>query len=262
MYEMSTNTAGDAIGAVRLREATEGSFGTAFVTVADADADAGPVSIWLSPPSTVSGSVVVEGDGAGRGSARMTLMAVPADFDRAPISAPSPRASVSPDGSFLFSGVTGPVRFVLSSAPAGWWLESVQVNGVNGADDPVAFDGVSLPRTGIRVVVSTRGAAVAGRLADAGRQPSDYTVVVFSTDSTRWWDRSPYVAAVRSDQDGAFNIPGLPPGGYWAVAVDAAIGSDDWRNPDVLFRLAASARRITLDEGQRMDVELHLAPTP
>jgi hypothetical protein len=234
----------------------------AYVTVTDADA--GPLSIPMSPLSVVRGSVVIEGEGAGVTPVGVTLTAVPADFDRAPINMPAPRAQAGPDGAFQFTDVTGPVRIALANARPGWWLKSVMVNGVNAADDPVTFNRDSGPMTGVLAVVSTRGAAVAGRLTNADRQTTpDYAAILFSTDRTRWYDQSPYVATSRSDQTGAFSISGLPPGDYWAVAVDAALGgSDERRNPDVLTGLTSSARRISLDEGQRMDVELHLAPTP
>ena len=50
---------------------------------------------------------------------------------------------------------------------------------------------------------------------------------------------------------------GLPPGEYFAVAVDDA-EPDVLRDPDLLERLSRAAVRITVDDGAKTEVALRL----
>jgi hypothetical protein len=99
-------------------------------------------------------------------------------------------------------------------------------------------------------------------VADARDRPvADYVVVAFTTDPTRWYLGSRYVALVRAGRDGGFTIDGLPPGEYWVVALDQVSGDDtslEWQHSDLLNRLTAGARRVQAAEGQRVPIELRL----
>jgi protocatechuate 3,4-dioxygenase beta subunit len=239
---------------------TQPEFGMQYVTVSSAGA--APVTITTRPGSTLTGRLVLEGETAMLPGS-FQLSAVPADFDLAPVVSAqiAPRGFIKDDWTFEMSNLIGPSRLSVS-APDGWWLKSATVDGLNAADEPVTFGTAEQSRGNVEIVLSSRSATLSGRVRD-GRDPpvTDYSVIVFATDSQRWYDRSRYLKLARPSQDGRFDVSGLPPGEYWVAAVDAIAGDTgygEWQNPDVLNGLTPGARRIALAEGQRAAVELRL----
>jgi hypothetical protein len=98
----------------------------------------------------------------------------------------------------------------------------------------------------------------------SGGPVSDYTVILFSDDPQRWTlPNSRYVVRAQPDENGRFEISGVPEGGYYAAATDA-LPADDWTalDPDVLDRLKAAATRVTLTEGSIKALELKLSDPP
>lgn len=80
-------------------------------------------------------------------------------------------------------------------------------------------------------------------------------VVVFPAERTLWLRTSRRLKFARADQDGAFQVNGLPPGSYLVAAVDwidGHAGTGEWQDAALLEQLVAQARRVTLLEGARM----------
>jgi hypothetical protein len=227
------------------------------ITVGDVDPPA--IVLATSPTASLRGRIVIEGPDIP--AADLGLMAL-ADADAGPLSGRPWPASVT-GATFELRGLAGPTRISLSRAPAGYWLKSVDVAGVNAAITPVSFDGPDDSRADVVAVVSTIGGGLTGRVADdAGRAVESYRVVVFSTDQDQWFAGSPAVRITGGPEvDGTYSVRSLPPGDYWAVAVDIIDGdgdSGDWQNPDVLARLAPLASRVSVAAGQRATVALRL----
>jgi hypothetical protein len=65
------------------------------------------------------------------------------------------------------------------------------------------------------------------------------------------------VSGTRPDQEGRFQMKNLPPGGYYAIAVDY-LAQGEWNDPEVLDRLKATATRFSLGEGETKTLELRL----
>ena len=240
------------------RQAPTG-FASQFVKVDGSEL--APITIAAAATATVAGRVVLEGASAGVSPRNFSLALVP-DGDQG---AEPTTFTMTPDqdGAFLARGLAGQLRFVLANAPAGWWLKSVDVGGVNAAETPVRFGARDDQRTDIDVVVSADGAAVAGRVTgDRGEPLDDYRVVVFAADRARWFARSPFIRlAAGPEADGGFTMRGVPPGDYLIAAVDTLDGdasSGEWQNPDFLDMLRARAERLSLDEGERASVNLRV----
>ena len=64
-------------------------------------------------------------------------------------------------------------------------------------------------------------------------------------------------SAGRPDQDGRFKITGLPPGEYYAVAVDR-LEPGQSGDPEFLERVRGRAVSLTLREGETRTVDLPL----
>lgn len=108
---------------------------------------------------------------------------------------------------------------------------------------------------------SSASAAISGHVTDATSAPvSNYSVVVFPTDRTRW-SLTPLLRLVRPADDGSFEVASLPPGEYWVAATDQVDGADtsgEWLTPERLERLSFRATRVTVMEKQRVMTVLRL----
>jgi len=105
-------------------------------------------------------------------------------------------------------------------------------------------------------------AAISGHVTDATSAPvSNYTVVVFPTDRTKWSVTPRLLRLARPAEDGSFEVSSLPPGEYWVAATDPVDGADvsgDWLKTETLERLSFRATRVTLTERQRVMTVLRL----
>ena len=99
---------------------------------------------------------------------------------------------------------------------------------------------------------------VTGVLADDKGAPlTDGTVIVFANDSGKWAEDSRFVRSARPDQQGQYQIKGLPAGEYLAVAIDY-VQEGMWNDPDFLESLRRHAQRVTLGEGDTRALTLKL----
>jgi hypothetical protein len=163
---------------------------------------------------------------------------------------------VQDDGSFYVGGVFGRAR-IRAILPDGWMLKAVLRDGRDITDEPVELR--SRERVaGIQVILSDRVTAVSGQVADDKNAPaSDGTVLVFHRDQDKWADESRYIRAARADDQGQFEIRGLPPGDYLAVAI-GYIDEGDWNDPVYLESVRRYAQPLTLAEGATAAVSLRL----
>ena len=240
-----------ALAAVRLGAATE--FAVQSISV-DAS-DVPPVTIRTAPLATISGRIEMEGDGIR-----------PNGFDAVMDPGYALRPVISSggaDGTFVMHRLAGPVRFTIKNAPRGLWLKAVNVGGVNAVEEAVLFNGAGSSRTDVTVVFSSSAGDFSGHVVDERGAPADdYRVVVFSTNRDRWFAGSQFVRIVGGpDRDDRFTVTSLPPGDYFAAAVDGIDGdadSGEWQNPDVLTALSTRAQRVTVGERQRAAADLRL----
>jgi hypothetical protein len=87
----------------------------------------------------------------------------------------------------------------------------------------------------------------------------DYVVVVFAQDSKLWGAQSRFVRTARPNQDGVFSVKGLPPGQYYAVAVES-LETGTQNDPAVLEPLKAKGKTFSLTEGQTQTLDLTFQP--
>ena len=161
---------------------------------------------------------------------------------------------VRDDWSFNVVSVFGAAR-VRAIVPDGWTVKAILHDGRDIADTPIEMkSGETL--TGVQVVVSNRVTTVSGQLADDKGAPLvDGTVIVFADDASKWSDDSRWVRAVRPDQQGQYQIQGLPPGEYLAVAVDY-VEEGSWNDPEYLESIRRHGQRLTLREAESRSLSL------
>ena len=137
------------------------------------------------------------------------------------------------------------------------------MNGIDATDRPLAFGRPSQSQTDVEVVLTDRINTITGTVADnSGQLAPGSSVVIFSTDSGRWYPGSRFLRIATPGAGGVFTVAGLPSGSYYAAAVDKAPndGDDAWQDPEYLRTLVTRALSVTLGNGQTVPLALRLAP--
>ena len=97
---------------------------------------------------------------------------------------------------------------------------------------------------------------VTGLLTNINGAPiADGTVIVFSTESDKWSEDSRFVRSARPDQQGQYQIKGLPGGEYFAVAIDY-VQDGTWNDPEYLESIRGRALRFLLSDAEARTVGL------
>jgi hypothetical protein len=231
-------------------------FGRQFVTVGETDPL--PMRIQTRPGIDIQGRLIE--DGVPVVDPRLfSLMAVPVDWDQTSLLTATERLEIDSGGLLSLRGVTGPRRFVLTSAPFNWYLKSVSVRGRDVTDEVAGFptSGLAFVRD-LEVVVSNKGGTLEGDALDGSTPVTDYSVVLFSSNPDHWFHNSRFLKTTRGNTTGKFRIEGVPDGDYYAAAVDPLEGSAGaaWQDRNFLQSLITSARRVRLRAGEGRTISL------
>ena len=135
-------------------------------------------------------------------------------------------------------------------------VQSLTLRGVDLTDEPLD---VKNDVSGLVFTLTSRLTDLNGRVTDEKGTPvSNYAVIVFPDDSARWGFGSRFVSVGQPGQDGRYRITKLPAGfEYLAVAIDYLEEGRE-QDPDFLSSLRATAKRISISEGQAQTVDLRL----
>jgi hypothetical protein len=233
-------------------------FGVARVSAA-ADVTAS-VTVRLSVGSVLHGRVVVAGSPGAAPPAGMAVLALATDPELSAIAELD--APVRPDGTFEVPELFGPARIAID-APAGWRLQSIYVDGINAADDPVVFGTPRVSR-GVEVVITRGGAAIAGRVTGETTASAGVLVAVGPADPERWHERSRFMQLTTADAQGRFALENLPGGLYIVVALDASTLTPGQRGllPEDVRRVLSSAEHVSLIENGRATVDVRVTRLP
>ena len=164
---------------------------------------------------------------------------------------------VAKDGTFEFKGAFGPTIVTVTPLPAPWTLKAIEHDGRDVADATLDVKHGDII-TGIRVVLTNRPTIVRGTIRDARTQaPAEGTVILFAAESSRWREESRAIRSARPDQNGRFEVRGLPPGEYLAVALEY-VRDGQWSDPEFLEGLRAVAERFSLAESEAKALDLNV----
>jgi hypothetical protein len=166
--------------------------------------------------------------------------------------------SVKEAGTFALDGLIGTRLLRAGNLPKGWSLKRVTFNGQDVTDQGIDFkpgEDVS----GIEIELTNRSTTINGTVTDDRGQPQkDYTVVIFSEDESKWTlPMNRWMTSARPDQEGRFRFNALPPGTYYAAAMEY-VPTGEWQDPAWLSRAAKRATRVTLEEGAAKSLDLKL----
>jgi uncharacterized protein (DUF2141 family) len=227
--------------------------------------DLANVGLQLQQGMTVSGRIAFDGQ---------SLMA-PTDFSRMRISLTpigtqdmqfggAPNATVDANGTFTIKGVP-PGRYTLrGNAPAGtggsgnWILRSSIAAGQETLDFPLEI-APNMNVTDAVITFADRSTELTGLLQDAsGAATSDYSIIVFPTDTRYWVPQARRIQSARPGTDGRYTFRNLPPGDY-ALAAVTDVEPGEWYDPAFLEQLVNASLRVTLADGITKTQDIRLA---
>ena len=100
---------------------------------------------------------------------------------------------------------------------------------------------------GDTLVFTDKLTQIAGTVTNQQGDPvTDYTVLAFPIDATLWRPQSRQIMTTRPDQNGKYQLRGLPPGDYYVAMVDPAV-QGEWFEPAFLDE-QRPGRRASLGE--------------
>jgi hypothetical protein len=165
-------------------------------------------------------------------------------------------SAVAGDGTFAIKGIFGRARLQVL-LPDEWMVKAIVHAGRDITDTPLELKGGEV-LSDVEVLLTDRVTTVAGAVLDDRNRPvGDATVLVFSTDRARWSDDLRGVRAVRPDQTGQFEVKGLPPGGYVAVALPY-VETGLWNDPEYLESVLPFGQEVTIAEAGQHTLTLSL----
>ena len=233
-----------------------GESGSLPITVAGSDITDAIVT--TSPGATITGQVIFKGASTSIRPDRVMLQSAdPRSFVRI---GPNDGA-IDANGRFQLRGASGRVLFrTMQRNPAegpGWTLNSVTFNGVDITDTPLDLAAVD-DASGIEIVVTDTFTTISGTAVNAQRSPvKDYVVVIFPDRLKEGAVPMRFIRSVRPDQEGRYQVRGLPAGEYLAVAVPTLEAGDEW-DPAFRKRVEPLGKRFRLSDGQTTNLELQL----
>lgn len=214
------------------------------------------VNVALSPaPGVVlSGNITLESTGA-----------VPSRFAGFRINAMSlgsaalmPRAArpanATETGQFSMPDVMAGQYVIRGTAPSGWTMKSVYLDGREVTDQPidVRSDNVS----GINVIFTDKISRLSGTVRDQrGNAAAGLTVIVFPSDERLWLPQSRQIMTSKTDASGAYKFATVPSGDYLAVAVDD-VEPGEWFDPAFLDQWRDRAAKVKVGEGEQRTLDL------
>jgi hypothetical protein len=210
---------------------------------------------------TARGQIVSDtGTAPGIPTAQVRLVGRMADTDTAPTNTAGMNVAdsgrVKDDWTFVVSPLFGSVRLA-ATLPDGWAVKTILHAGEDITDRAVEMKSGE-EMADVQVIVTNRVTTVSGQLADEKGAPiTDGTVIVFAAEAEKWAEDSRWVRSARPDQQGQYQIKGLPAGSYLAVAVDY-VESGMWNDPEYLNSIRKYGQPITLLDAGSQALSLKL----
>lgn len=242
-------------------DANGGAGTTAVATVSVSGQDVSGIQLIPVAPSMVRGRITLDGgtvQAYGGTPPQLIFNSVdPDDFGPGMMSMP---AMFTPrdDLTFETKATTGRLVARLMAADGRWSLKAVRHQGVDVTDSGLEVrPGQDL--SDVEVELTSQKQEISGLVTAAGGKPTNsYTAVIFPQDRELWRGISRYVAVGRPDQEGRFRVRNLPPGDYYAVAVEY-VEPGAWMDPDFLDSVRHAGTSVSLHDGETKTVDLRLA---
>jgi hypothetical protein len=225
----------------------------AEITVAGEDVD--DVRLVGVKPSIITGRVIAASmQSTSLGGLQLTI----APKIPAPLAGGGP-GRVNEDGTFELLAQPGPslIRMNPIGSFAGARIKAVRIDGVDVIDSGLNVR-PNENLNGVEIELTTQLSSLSGVVTDArGNSVKDYSVVIFARDKERWGPGSRYTNFGRPDQDGRYKSVNLPPGDYYAIALDYVEQGAN-TDPEFLDRIKDRATEFSMTDGESKTLDLKL----
>ncbi len=236
--------------------AGEGEFARLDLPVGAQDVDG--VVVVTAQGARVSGHIVT--DAAQAATLRpdqLQISARNARPDQMGFGGPGAVARVAADGTFTIGGLFDPALFRVGGAQ-GWSIKQVLLGGQDITDTPLDFaPGQTV--AGVQIVLTDKSTTLSGAVTDSRGQPVvDATVIVFPADDKRWTYQSRFIRAARPDQDGRYEIRGLPAHDEYLIAAVQGLEDGQAGDPEFLARIKPDTTKLALNDGETKAADVKL----
>lgn len=213
------------------------------------------VALTPTPGVQLSGTLTLEGSGTAVPKTLSGFRVNPSALDSV---LAQPRLARAPEGAesgqFSVPDVMAGRYIIRATAPAGWTMKSVYIDGRDVTDQPIEVKTDNI--TGINVIFTNRISRLTGAVRDSRGGPvPGLTVIAFPADDALWRPQSRRIVTARTDQTGAYTIAALPEGAYLVVAVDD-VEQGEWFDPSYLEQIRNGATRVTIPDGGQRTLDL------
>jgi hypothetical protein len=166
-------------------------------------------------------------------------------------------AQVSTDASFVLLQVPGgSYTMDVRNVPEGFYVKSIRIG-----DQEVLGTGFTVPEAGlggrVEIILSDRGAKVAGLVADPQRQPAPGALVVLAPVA-EGAPRPDLLRQTTSNEGGAFSLKGIPPGKYRIFAFESLEDPGICMDPEFVKSIVDKGQVLELEENGSAAVQLSL----
>jgi hypothetical protein len=227
---------------------SDGKFYQAMKAVDVGAVDVDGITLTIGVGQEIHGRIIWEGKPETEaGMRRISLM--PLDVEQSSAA----HSIVKSDGSFVLSNVPDG-RFLVVAHGIGQdaFVKSVRYGDVESPTRQ--FTAVRGSESPLEVVISARGAHVEGIVTNADSLPAVGVWAVLVPETSRR-DENWLFKQASTDQNGRFEMRGIPPGQYKLFSWDQ-IEEGAWQDPEFLRPFEGKGQEITVQEGDRKKVEL------
>ena len=207
------------------------------------------IGLTLQEGMTITGGVSFEGTAPQPPLNRIRLTLGPLGQAMQQAGMNTAMVTADANGRFTFVGVSPGQYRVRASGATGYTIKSVMADGKDTLDFPLEVKpGENM--TNVNVEFTDKFTDLKGTLqSQLGQPTSEFTVIVFPSDSRYWVPLGRRVRSARPSTDGKFSFSGLPAGDYRIAAVtDVEPGA--WNDPAFLQQLMNASLSVRLVEGQ------------
>lgn len=212
------------------------------------------VNLVLANGVDVFGKVQFEGAAASKGQ-NLVVRITPRDQEMFPFGG---MAEVQADGTFVLKGVSpGSYSFQVTSDCRDCYAKAISVDGTDALEKGMEVSGGAGPSR-IEVLYSSNTGIATGVVTGKDDMPVGGATVILVSDKDSTLDGD-HSNRASTDQNGRFEMRGMPPGKYSAFAFEK-VEADDLGDPDALQRVRKVADSVDISANQTVTMQLKLIP--
>lgn len=223
--------------------------------------DLADLEMTLSPGATVEGTLAVEAISTPKPGSFAGIR-VRAPFVDGSSFGDGVTGDVGPDGRYRIRGLMPGSHFMtVEGLSYPWVVKTVAYKGRDISDGGLDVHSGQELRD-VLVTITDAATEVSGAVKDeGGRAAPDAMVLIMPSPTETWTRTSRRFRLLRTDASGRFQVRGLPPGEYRAVATYDLDESETYRR-DLLRELARDGVPLSIGDRQRRAVDLPLVSLP